>query len=95
MYITGVGRVSRQEVSKIFTDGMAVFDNPDYTLDEILGAYKLHLIRQLSIIGSMSDTFSRCYNRIPVSLRDKLSPADLAALVDAFYKCYGDAKERD
>ena len=38
------------------------------------------------------DLFTACYNRVPKALIDKLSPEEVASVVDAFYKCYGDGK---
>jgi hypothetical protein len=54
--------------------------------------YKYKLIKKACKIGSCNDTFVVNYNRIPDNLKEKLTPEELAELVEAFYKCYGDGK---
>ena len=53
---------------------------------------KRRKVMALSKIGPFEATFRANYSRIPEGLFGKLQPADLAALVDAFYQAYSDGK---
>ena len=64
----------------------------EITPDQLDSMYKMTLIKKASKVGSYGDTFGRCFERIPAGLFEKLSPEDLAALVDAFYDCYQDGR---
>lgn len=66
--------------------------NGDLTLSDLIAMDKYQKVKCLSKIGNMQDTFSASYNRIPEGLQSKLSAAELAELVDAFYQCYSDGK---
>lgn len=66
--------------------------NGDLTLFDLIAMDKYQKVKHLSKIGSLLDTFSENYNRIPERLQAKLSALDLADLVDAFYQCYSDGK---
>ena len=66
--------------------------NGDLTLSDLIAMDKYQKVKHLSKIGSLLDTFSENYNRIPERLQAKLSALDLADLVDAFYQCYSDGK---
>ena len=48
--------------------------------------------KKLSKIGSFENTFYEIYKWIPESLFDKLTPDELANLVDSFYDCYSAGK---
>lgn len=77
----------------IFTDdAKKSLKSGDLTLQDLLHMDKYQKIVKLSKIGEFGETFRKNYERIPEGLFDKLQPADLAALVDAFYKAYGDGK---
>lgn len=67
-------------------------DDEELTDDELLAIKKHQKVRKLSKCGEFTETFLCNYVRIPENLREKLSPEDLASLVDAFYKCYSDGK---
>ena len=43
-------------------------------------------------VGKFDDTFRANYKRIPLTLKEKLTPSELAELTEAFYECYGDGK---
>lgn len=45
-------------------------------------------VKQLSKIGRCSDTFAANYKWVPEAIKDKLTAAELATLVDTFYDCY-------
>lgn len=93
MKIEGIGTVSKSEISGVLTsDGKKALEEGDLTWKEAGEMYKLQLTKRASKIGSMQDTFKKCYDRIPEDLMEKLSPEELGCLVDAFYNCYRDGK---
>lgn len=93
MKINGIGIVSKKTAMEILTrEGRAAVKSGDITLEELGEMYKLEQVKKLSVIGRNVDTFNANYSRIPEGLTDKLSPEELASLVDAFYQCYGDGK---
>lgn len=93
MYIKGIGTVKKEEAMKFLTkEGRDAVKNGEITLEELGAVYKLELTKRASVIGSCHDLFTACYNRVPEALIDKLSPEEVASVVDAFYKCYGDGK---
>ena len=57
--------------------------------------YKLEQAKKSCKIGKYHDTFAANYSRIPDGLKEKLTPQELAELVEAFYKCYGDGKNAE
>ena len=93
MKINGIGQVSKETVLSILTkDGMDAIESGEMTIEEVAEMYKLEQVKKASKIGRCGDTFSANYRRIPETLKEKLSPAELGELVDAFYHCYGDGK---
>ena len=93
MKINGIGTVSHAEVLSIFTrEGAEAIKSGLMSWEEAGEMYKLELTKKASNIGTCVDTFSKNYDRIPESLKARLSPVELAELTDAFYKCYGDGK---
>lgn len=77
----------------IFTeDARMSVRSGDLTIQDILCMDKRRKVMVLSKIGPFEATFQANYSRIPEGLFDKLQPADLAALVDAFYQAYSDGK---
>lgn len=77
----------------IFTeDARLSVRSGDLTLKDIMRMDKRQKVMALSKIGPFEATFQANYSRIPEGLFDKLQPADLAALVDAFYQAYSDGK---
>lgn len=93
MKIEGIGNVSKATMMEILTeDGRKSVKSGDISLSDLAGMYKLELAKKESSIGKYPDTFRSNFERIPSGLFDKLSPAEIASLVDAFYKCYGDGK---
>lgn len=77
----------------IFTeDARLSVRSGDLTLQDILRMDKRRKVMSMSNIGPFEATFQANYARIPEGLFDKLQPADLAALVDAFYQAYSDGK---
>ena len=93
MKINGIGEVSKEAIMSILTnDGIEAVESGEMTLEEAGELYKLKQVRSLSKIGEFGDTFRANLSRVPSNIYDKLSPSDIAQLVDAFYKCYGDGK---
>lgn len=93
MKINGMGNVSKKEVESILTrDGRQAVEKGDMTWEEAGEMYKLCMVKRASKIGSCGDTFKANYGRIPEEIVDKLSPEEIASLVDAFYDCYSDGK---
>ena len=77
----------------IFTeDARLSVRSGDLTLKDIMRMDKRKKVMALSKIGPFEATFQANYSRIPEGLFDKLQPADLAAVVDAFYQAYSDGK---
>lgn len=82
--------------TSIFTSGMTTaIKSGDLALTNAVSMWKLWQVQKFSKIGSYGDTFSKNYSRIPENLLEKLPPEDLAALVDAFYKCYSEGRNHD
>lgn len=97
MKIEGIGNVNKKTMVKELglgrdKEGREALKNGEFTAEEIAGMYKLQKVREACKIGSCGDTFRANYSRIPDSLKEKLSPQELAELTEAFYKCYGDGK---
>nr|DAG81499.1 MAG TPA: helix-turn-helix domain protein [Caudoviricetes sp.] len=61
-------------------------------LHDLLRMDKYQKIKKLSKIGNFESTFYENYKWIPEELFDKLTPEDLANLVDRFYECYSAGK---
>ena len=88
MHIKGIGTVRKEDAMKFLTkEGRDAVKSGEITPEELGAIYKLE-----STIGSCQDTFNACYDRVPEEVLDKLSPEEIASVVDAFYKCYGDGK---
>ena len=60
----------------------------EMTISDLIAMDKYEKVRKFSIVGSYGDTFRSNLDRIPEGLFEKLTPEELAALVDAFYQCY-------
>lgn len=97
MKINGIGVINKKTAIKELgldrdREGREALRNGEFTDEEIAGMYKLQKVKEACIIGSCGDTFRVNYGRIPDSLKEKLTPEELAELTEAFYKCYGDGK---
>ena len=64
----------------------------EISTEELGEMYKIEMAKRASRIGRSQELFRVNYDRIPKDITDKLSPEDIASLVDAFYQCYGDGK---
>ena len=93
MKINGIGTIKKEEAMKILTrEGQEAVKNGEITSKELGEMYKLELVKKASKIGEYGDTFLQNYRRIPKEITEKLSPEEIAKLVDCFYQCYGDGK---
>lgn len=93
MKIIGIGTVKKEVAMSILTrDGIEAVKSGDITIEELGNMYKLHLVKKASKIGNYPDTFSANYKWIPERVFDKLSPEEIASLVDNFYDCYSAGK---
>ena len=93
MKIQGIGVISKTEAMQILTkEGREAVKSGEITTEELGEMYKLEQVKKACKIGRFGDTFAANYSRIPDSLKEKLTPQELAELVEAFYKCYGDGK---
>lgn len=93
MRINGIGAVKKEEAMKILTaEGRRAVKAGEISTEELGEMYKLEMVKRVSQIGRNTELFRVNYNRIPEGIADKLSPEDIAGLVDAFYQCYGDGK---
>lgn len=93
MNINGIGEVNKEIVMSILTnDGVKAVEAGDITLKEVGEMYKLKLVRSFCKCGKFGDTFRANLSRVADNIYDKLPPADIAQLIDAFYKCYEDGK---
>lgn len=93
MRITGIGVISKKEAMSILTrEGREAVNAGEISLEELGEMYKLEQVKKACNIGRYADTFRANYSRIPDGLKEKLTPAELAELTEAFYKCYGDGK---
>ena len=61
-------------------------------LHDLLKMDKYQKVKKLSKIGSFESAFHENYKWIPESLFDKLTPDELAFIVDNFYDCYSAGK---
>ena len=94
MYINGIGEVEEKDVLNILTpEGKEAIESGELTMEWAANEYKLKKVKSICKIGSFGDTFSKNFDRIPEGLFEKLTPKDIANLVEAFYKCYGDGKK--
>jgi hypothetical protein len=93
MKINGIGVINKKEAMSILTkEGREAVNAGEISMEELGAIYKLEQIKKVCKIGSCVETFAVNYNRIPDNLKEKLSPQELAELVEAFYKCYGEGK---
>ncbi len=93
MRIKGIGIIKKEEAMNILTShGKEMVRSGDITTEELGEMYKLEMVKRASSIGSMADTFQASYKWIPKNLKEELSPEDLAALTDAFYRAYSAGK---
>ena len=93
MFINGIGVVKKEDAISILTrEGREAVKSGDITIKELGQMYKLDQVKKASRVGRFGETFRANFNRIPADLVEKLTPEELASLVDAFHQCYGDGK---
>jgi hypothetical protein len=82
MRINGIGVVSKKEAMSILTkEGREEVKNGGITVEELGEMYKLEQVKKACKIGKCRDTFAANYSRIPDSLKEKLTPQELAELM--------------
>ena len=95
MKINGIGTIKKEEAMKILTrEGREAVKSGEITTEELGRMYKLEMVKKLSKIGKYGCTSAENYNRVPQEIADKLSPEEIAELVDSFYDCYSDGRKR-
>lgn len=93
MKINGIGTVKKEEAMSILTaEGKRAVKAGEITTEELGEMYKLEMVKRASQFKRNQELFWVNYNRIPKEIANKLSPEDIANLVDAFYQCYRDGK---
>lgn len=93
MKIAGIGSIKKEQAMSILTrEGREAVNAGEISMEELGTMYKLEQVKKACSIGRYTDTFRANYSRIPDGLKEKLTPAELAELTEAFYKCYGDGK---
>lgn len=94
MKINGIGNVKKEDMIKILGEsGKEALKDGSLSMDELSAMYKLEMVKEKSVIGDCPDTFRRNYDRIPNAIKEKLSPEEIASLVDEFYRCYNEKKD--
>lgn len=93
MRIKGIGTIAKNKAVEILTaDGKRAVRDGDITTEELAEMYKLQKVKEACKIGTCTDSFNRSYEWIPEELKEELTPEQLGALTEAFYKCYGAGK---
>lgn len=93
MRIKGIGTISKEKAMKILTrEGRKAVRDGEITTEELGEMYKLQKVKEACTIGTCTDSFNSSYEWIPDELKEELTPEQLGALTEAFYKCYGAGK---
>ena len=72
-------------VSTLSPDGLQALIDGVITMDEALHEAKITHAKRMSKWGACADTFRACWEQLPASAVDKLTPAELAEIVDAIH----------
>lgn len=93
MKIKGIGTIAKAKAMEILTaEGRKAVKSGDITTEELGEMYKLQKVKEVCKIGTCTDSFNSSYEWIPDELKEELTPEQLGALTEAFYKCYGAGK---
>ena len=93
MRIKGIGIISKEKAMEILTrEGRKAVRDGEITTEELGEMYKLQKVKEACTIGTCTDSFNDSYEWIPDELKEELTPEQLGALTEAFYKCYGAGK---
>ena len=96
MRINGIGVVSKKEAMSILTkEGREEVKNGGITVEELGEMYKLEQVKKACKIGKCCDTFAANYSRIPDSLKEKLTPQELAELTAGRVELMPDQKRKN
>ena len=95
MKINGIGTIKKEEAMKILTrEGREAVKSGKLQLKSLDACISWKWLRNYLKIGKYGCTFAENYNRVPQEIADKLSPEEIAELVDSFYDCYSDGRKR-
>lgn len=93
MKIKGIGTISKEKAMEILTrEGRKAVRDGEITTEELAKMYKLQKVKEACTIGTCTDSFNNSYKWVPDELKEELTPEQLGALTEAFYKCYGAGK---
>lgn len=93
MKIKGIGTISKEKAMEILTrEGRKAVRDGEITTEELAKMYKLQKVKEACKIGTCTDSFNNSYKWVPDELKEELTPEQLGALTEAFYKCYGAGK---
>lgn len=93
MKIKGIGTISKEKAMEILTrEGRKAVRDGEITTEELAKMYKLQKVKEACTIGTCADSFNNSYKWVPDELKEELTPEQLGALTEAFYKCYGAGK---
>lgn len=93
MKIKGIGTIVKSKAMEILTaEGRKAVKSGDITTEELGEMYKLQKVKEACAIGTCTDSFNNSYKWVPDELKEELTPEQLGALTEAFYKCYGAGK---
>ena len=93
MKIKGIGTISKEKAMEILTrEGRKAVRDGEITTEELAKMYKLQKVKEACTIGTCTDSFNSSYKWVPDELKEELTPEQLGALTEAFYKCYGAGK---
>ena len=93
MRIKGIGTIAKNKAMEILTaEGRKAVKSGDITAEELGEMYKLQKVKEACAIGTFTDSFNNSYKWVPDELKEELTPEQLGALTEAFYKCYGAGK---
>lgn len=93
MKIKGIGTISKEKAMEILTrEGRKAVRDGEITTEELAKMYKLQKVKEACTIGTCTDSFYNSYKWVPDELKEELTPEQLGALTEAFYKCYGAGK---
>lgn len=93
MKIKGIGTISKEKAMEILTrEGRKAVRDGEITTEELAKMYKLQKVKEDCTIGTCTDSFNNSYKWVPDELKEELTPEQLGALTEAFYKCYGAGK---
>ena len=77
-------------LSILTNDGLECIKDGTFDIDWVLFQYKKSKVEKISKWGSFGETFNANWNRIPITIKEKLTAEELAELVDIIKNTYDD-----